>query len=96
MVPEEWGRKEIVTIYKKRGDSGDCSNYRDLALLNHITKLYERMIERRLRERVEPLLGEEQHGYRMVRESTDLNFCLKQILEKSWEYDLGVDIVFID
>ena len=95
-VPEEWGRTEIVPIYKKRGDSGDCSNYRGIALLNHITKLYERMIERRLRERVEPLLGEEQHGYRKGRGTTDLIFCLRQVLEKSWEFDLGVDIVFID
>jgi hypothetical protein len=56
-VPEEWGKTVIVPIYKGKGDSGVCSNYRGISLINHVVKLYERLIERRLRERLEPQLG---------------------------------------
>src|ERR1044072_7219822 len=49
-VPEEWGRTIIVPIDKRKGDSGVCENYRGISLINHIVKIYERMIERRLRE----------------------------------------------
>lgn len=95
-VPAEWGKSIIVPIYKKKGDSGQCNNYRGISLMDHIAKLYERMIECRLREIVEQSLGEEQHGYRKGRGTTDLIFSLRQVVEKAYEYNVDLFIVFID
>ena len=41
-----------------------CDNYRGISLINHVTKLYERIIENRARALIEDRLGEEQFGYR--------------------------------
>ena len=53
----------------------------------HALKVYERMLEGRLRECVEQKLGEWQCGFRPNRGTTDLVFTLKMIIEKTWEWD---------
>ena len=44
---------------------------RGITLLSHIMKLLERILDKRLRERVEHELGEEQQGFRKGRVTTD-------------------------
>src|SRR6201990_159334 len=48
-VPESWGKAIVVPIYKGKGDPADCNNYRGITLLDHLSKTYERILERRLR-----------------------------------------------
>ena len=51
----------------------------------YIIKLPERILDKRLRERVEPELGEEQLGFRKGRGTTDGMFSLRQLVEKRLE-----------
>src|SRR5678816_2010228 len=51
---------------------------------------------RKDREIIEPQLGEEQHGYRKGRSTTDLMFTLRQIGEKIYEYNRRIYVVFLD
>lgn len=83
-MPEEWGRAIICPIYKKK-DKAECANYRGISLLSHASKVYERILERRLRNIVEGVLGECQCGFRPNRSVTDLIFTVKMIKEKCWE-----------
>jgi len=62
-IADKWGNAIICPVYKK-GDKSECGNYRGISLLPHITKIYERFLERRLRTCVEEKLGEWQHGFR--------------------------------
>ena len=94
-VPEDWGRAVICPIHKK-GDKADCNNYRGISLLSHTSKIYERVLEGRLRDIVEARLGEWQHGFRPGRGTLDLIFVLKILLEKSWEWDQPKYLGFID
>ena len=48
-------------------------------------KLPERSLDKRLRERVETELGEEQLGFRKGRGTTDGMFSLRQLVEKRLE-----------
>ena len=48
----EWTKSYIVTIYKGKGDPMQCKNYRGIKLLEHGLKLFEKIIDRRLRELV--------------------------------------------
>ncbi|PWA46087.1 ferric reduction oxidase 8 [Artemisia annua] len=52
-MPEEWRLSEIIHIYKKKRDAQACRKYRDIKLLSHIMKLWETLIERRLRRETE-------------------------------------------
>ena len=40
----------MVPIFKGKGDVLECNNYRCIKLMSHKMKLWERMIEARLRE----------------------------------------------
>ena len=62
----------------------------------HALKVYERMLEGRLRECVEQKLGEWQCGFTPNRGNTDLVFTLKMIIEKTWEWDKKKYVAFID
>src|SRR5678815_2991696 len=48
-TPEDWTKSVLCPIYKK-GDKTDCKNYRGIALMPHIAKVYERILERRLKD----------------------------------------------
>ena len=55
----------------KKGDKTECSNYRGISLMSHAFKVYERILEKRLRGHVEPKLGEWQSGFRLRRGTAD-------------------------
>ena len=55
-------------------------------------KLLERILDKRLREKVEPELGEEQLGFRKGRGTTDGMFSLRQLVEKRLEKQAFVDL----
>ena len=48
-MPDEWRRSILVPIYKNKGDIQSCTNYRGIKLMSHTMKLWERVIEHRLR-----------------------------------------------
>jgi len=48
-MPEEWRRSILVPIFKNKGDVQSCTNYHGIKLMSHTMKLWERVIEHRLR-----------------------------------------------
>ena len=55
-MPEEWRDNVSVPIFKEKGDIQDCGNYRGIKMISHTMKIWERVIDRRLRE--ETTIGE--------------------------------------
>ncbi|XP_076951585.1 uncharacterized protein LOC143624991 [Bidens hawaiensis] len=47
-MPDQWS-SGVVPLYKNKGDAQCCRNYRGLKLLSHTIKLWERVIETRIR-----------------------------------------------
>ena len=94
-IPEDWKKDLICLIYKK-GDKTECSNYRGISLMSHAFKVYERILERRLRGCVESKLSECQNGFRSERGTSDMVFALKIIFEKSWEWNEDRYVAFLD
>ena len=93
--PEDWGKQTICPFFKK-GDPTKCENYRGISLINHAAKLYERILEKRARAIIEPQLGEWQHGFRKSRGTTDMIFSIRQLMEKAWEFNQKLYMIFID
>ena len=48
-IPTEWRDSVIIPIYKEKGDIQDCGNYRGIKLMSHTMKIWERIIDRRLK-----------------------------------------------
>ncbi|TWW67219.1 hypothetical protein D4764_02G0002600 [Takifugu flavidus] len=70
------------------GDQRVCSNYRGITLLRIPGKVYARMLEKRIRLIVEPLIEEEQCGFRPGSGTTDQLFTLAEEHPGGvlWEY----------
>lgn len=75
-VPTEWRNSIILTIHKK-GDTRPCDNYRGISLLSIAAKVYESLIEKRLRVIIEPKLRDKQRGFRKERGINDHIFRLQ-------------------
>ena len=79
-MPEEWRRSVLITIYKNKGDAQCCGNYRGIKLMSHTMKVWERIIETRLRDRVE--ISKQQYGFMPGKGTTDAMFALRMLMEK--------------
>ena len=71
-MPEEWRRSMLIPIYKNKGDAQCCGNYREIKLMSHTMKVWERIIEARLRDRVE--ISKQQYGFMPGKGTTDAMF----------------------
>ena len=65
-IPKEWRMDLIVPIWKRKGDGHDPGKYRGVTLLSQVLKVLERVLDARIRRRVEGDVGEEQQGFRTV------------------------------
>ena len=93
-MPEEWRASTLVPIFKNKGDIQECKNYRGIKLMSHTMKMWERVIEKRLREEV--TISDEQFGFMPGRSTMDAIFALRQLMEKYREGRQKLHCVFID
>ena len=93
-IPESWRNSSLIPIYKGKGDIQDCSNYRGIKLISHTMKVYERIIDQRVRNETE--ISEEQFGFMPERGTVDAIFALRQTMEKYAEKQRDLHLVFID
>lgn len=94
-VPEDWKTQTIIPIYKK-GDKTDCRNYRGITLTCTACKVYEIILEKRLREIVEEKLHETQSGFRPGYSTQDHVFTIRNLTEKFLAYNKNMYLCFID
>lgn len=94
-VPQEWRIGIIVPIFKK-GDKRECSNYRGITLLSAASKVYERILERRLTIEIEEHLEKSQSGFRKGHSIHDHIFTIKQITERARARNIEIFQAFID
>ncbi|GKE84482.1 retrovirus-related pol polyprotein LINE-1 [Tanacetum coccineum] len=93
-MPDEWRLSEVIPIYKNKGDAQVCSNYRGIKLLGHTMKLWERVIERRLRR--ETRVSENRFGFMPGRTITEVIHLLRNLIEKYRERQRNLHMAFLD
>ncbi|KAK3544356.1 hypothetical protein QTP86_009061 [Hemibagrus guttatus] len=93
-MPEEWRRSVLVPIFKNKGDVQSCSNYRGIKLMSHTMKLWERVVEARLRKVVE--ICEQQYDFMPRKSTTDAIFALRVLMEKYRDGQRELHCVFVD
>ena len=93
-IPDSWKKSKLIPIFKNKGDILECNNYRGIKLMSHFMKLWERIIEVRLREIVN--IRENQFGFRPGMSTTESVFALRQLQEKCREKNKDLHMVFVD
>ena len=77
-MPEEWRRSVLMPIYKNKGDAQWCGNYRGIKLISRTMKIWERIIEARLRDSVE--ISKQQYGFMPGKKTTNAMFALRMLM----------------
>ena len=93
-MPEEWRDSVLIPIFTNKGDVQSCSNYRGIKLIGHTMKLWERIIERRLRRDL--TFSNQQYGFMPGKSTTDALFALRVLMEKYREGQKELHCVFVD
>ena len=97
--PEEWRMAILIPLYKGAGTKLDPSNHRMLAMMSVIAKLFETVLNVRLRkwsERV-GILSDLQGGFRERRGTVDQMLILNEMIAKRWhEGRRPIFLTFID
>jgi Reverse transcriptase (RNA-dependent DNA polymerase) len=94
-LPSEWKTGVICPIFKK-GCKLECANYRGISLLPSAYKIFSNILADRLQPLMEDFLHPYQAGFRRGMSTTDQIFCIRQIIQKSYEMNTETDHLFID
>ena len=93
-MPDDWRKSRMVPIFKGKGDVLECNNYRGIKLMSHTMKLWEIIIETRLREITN--IADNQFGFRPGKSTTEPIFALRMLQEKYREKNKELHMVFVD
>lgn len=73
VFPNEFKMANVTPIFKK-GEKQQISNYRPISMLNTISLVFEKLVAKRISDRIDTILTPNQHGFRKNR-STNSNLC---------------------
>ena len=79
-MPEVFRESFIVPIFKGKGDIQECENYRGIKLMSHSMKIWEKIIEKRIRS--ETAISGNQFGFMPGKSTMEPLFCVRQLVEK--------------
>jgi hypothetical protein len=95
VVPSEWRRALICPIYKRKGGTADPANYRPIALLSVIRKVFEKCLLRHLRETTRPP-SLFQGGFRTKRGTLDQIATLLELQRGQRRRGQSARLAFLD
>ena len=93
-MPAEWRRSVLIPIYKNKVDAQYCGNYRGIKLMSHTMKVWERIMEARLKDGVE--ISKQQYGFMSGKGTTDAMFALRMLMEKYREGQRELHCILVD
>ena len=80
----------------KNGNAKECSNYRTIALISHVSKVMLKILQARLQQYVNHELPDVKAGFRKGRETRDQIANIRCIMEKAREFQKNIYFCFID
>ena len=95
VCPKVWPTSQIIP-FPKKGDLSLATNYRGISLLSIAAKIYNKLILNRLIPKVDPLLRNNQNGFRAGRSTLSQILTLRRILEEGRNCNFDSIFIFID
>lgn len=93
-IPKDWKGSYTIPIFKGKGDALKCGNYRGIRLLEHGMKVYEKVLEKRLRRIIR--IDKYQFGFCPGRSTTEAIYTMRGLQERFMEKRRRLYHVFVD
>ena len=93
--PSKWKSSYVTPIYKK-GNRSDVGNYRCIAKLPAIPKLFESLVCDEIKPILEPILQKQQHGFVKGRSTVTNLSCLIHFIHEAFRDGNQVDVLYTD
>ena len=93
-VPNDWEMSIIINCFKGKGDAVEQGNFRGLKLLEHLMKVFERVIEKYIQDAVD--IDEMQFGFMPGKGTMDAIFIARQVQEKFLAKKKDLYFTFVD
>ena len=90
---QDWKRSVFIPVSKK-GNAKECSNYRTIAIISHVSKVIFKILQAKLQQYMNQELLDAQAGFRKGRGTRDQIANILWIIEKAREFKKN--IYFID
>ena len=110
-VPDQWLISKTIPVYKNKGDAKSIENYRPIANLCSASKIFEKLILKRINEIQEEnncdITGSNQHGFKKGKSTATISLTLqsqiaraldenKFVLMSSLDLSAAFDVVNIE
>ena len=80
----------------RKGNAKECSNYRTIALIKHVSKVMLRILQARLQQYMNREIPDVQAGFRKGRGPRDQIANVRWIMEKAREFQNNIYFCFND
>lgn len=95
--PEKLKRSIVKPLHKK-GDKTDLSNYRPITLISNLSKVFEKIMHRRLMSYIQKnlIIKQEQNGFQKGKSTTLATFTLMKNVIEYLDKHVPVSVIFFD
>ena len=93
-ILEQWLKANLILLHKK-GDQKNLNNYWPIGKVSNTSKSYIKIMKERMVDKLNFNQSRKQVDFRKIR-STDHLFVITQALEKAREYNMYLNLLFID
>ena len=94
IIPEAWKKGDIIRLYKGKGTKGLMTNERGITLSSNIGKLFEKIINNRVKVKVK--ISDNQGGGKIASNTSDYTLILKETIRKNKGEKKQSFITFLD
>ena len=99
-VPDQWLVAKTIPVYKNKGNKKDIENYRPIANLCAASKIFEKLILKRILEIQETngvdLTGTNQHGFKKAHSTSTLSAEIQSLIARALDDDEYVLLASLD
>jgi len=95
LIPKEWKVAYISSIYKKGSKKDPPNSYRGISVTSAMSRLYDKVLNSLIKKEYSSFEEEEQSGISIERFCIDNIFCLKQVIEKRYEFSKSIKHLLI-
>lgn len=93
--PDKWKISKVCPIYKK-GAKSDITNYRPIAILSVFSKVFEKIVHKKLYSETSNIICNQQHGFLPKRSTVTNLLTINNEITTAFEQNSQIDVVYTD